>query len=179
MLAVLLAVTSASLGLRRRRICHETNGNMRLLSMALRNTQETDLDLGTSGLSVGDSFVVCGDVLERRAGRRKAATSAAPCCSGGPDPAGQSEMFIDQCSSHPVTANGQITAQGSWMYGPGADGDRHHRRRLPHRPGELDTSGPHRQGALRAHDKREAMDDTVASVLLARSIPLPFEHMFV
>jgi hypothetical protein len=31
-------------------------------------------------------------------------------------------MFIDQCSSHPVTANGQITAQGSWMYEPGADG---------------------------------------------------------
>jgi hypothetical protein len=88
-------------------------------------------------------------------------------------------MFIDQCSSHPVTANGQITAQGSWMYGPGADGDRHHRRRLPHRPGELDTSGPHRQGALRAHDKREAMDDTVASVLLARFIPLSSEHMFV
>jgi hypothetical protein len=32
---------------------------------------------------------------------------------------------------------------------------------------------------MRTHDKREAMDDTVASVLLARFIPLLFEHMFV
>jgi hypothetical protein len=62
MLAVLLAVISASLAFVGGGSRHETNGNIRLLNMALRNTQETDLDLGTSGLSVGDSFVVCGDV---------------------------------------------------------------------------------------------------------------------
>ena len=63
MLAVLLAVTSASLAFVGGGSRHETNGNIRLPNMALRNTQETDLDLGTSGLSVGDSFVVCGDVF--------------------------------------------------------------------------------------------------------------------
>lgn len=71
-------------------------------------------------------------------------------------------MFIDQCSSHPVTANGQITAQGSWMYEPGADGDRHHRRRLPHRPGELDTSGPHRQGRPAAHAQAHPLTEDQA-----------------
>jgi hypothetical protein len=43
----MLAVTSASLAFVGGGSRHETNGNIRLLNMALRNTQETDLDLGT------------------------------------------------------------------------------------------------------------------------------------
>jgi hypothetical protein len=46
------------------------------------------------------------------------------------------------------------------MYEPGADGDRHHRRRLPHRPGELDTSGPHRQGRPATHAQAHPLTKT-------------------
>jgi hypothetical protein len=102
-LAALLAVASASLAFAGGGGSRDHDGdNVRTLHVTLTNTHETDFDLGASGPSVGDRFVVFGDVTQngqrvgaggyecstlcsrwapiRRACRRPSPTSAPPPC---------------------------------------------------------------------------------------------------
>jgi hypothetical protein len=63
-LALLLAVTSVSLAFAGGDSKGDSNGDkVRILHVTLTNSQETDLDLGASGPSVGDRFSVFGELF--------------------------------------------------------------------------------------------------------------------
>jgi hypothetical protein len=150
MLAVLLAVTSASLafagGSR-----HENSGDVRVLHVTLQHRgQDADLDLGTSGPSIGDRFVFSGNLVRNG---KQVGVGAGDCVivlfRPGPDPQGEPEALTDQCVATLSLPKGQITAQGlvdrtgpvpirlAITGGTGAYRTAH---------GELETSGPNEQG---------------------------------
>ena len=149
-LAVLLAVTSASLafagGSR-----HESDDKVRTFQVTLQHRgQDADLDLGASGPSIGDRFIFSGNLV--RNGKR-VGVGAGDCVlvlfRPGPDPQGEPEAATDQCVATLSLPKGQITAQGlvdrtgpvpitlAITGGTGAYRTAH---------GELETSGPNEQG---------------------------------
>jgi hypothetical protein len=150
MLAVLLAVTSASLafagGSR-----HDNNGDVRTLHVTLQHRgQEAEVDVDPSGPSIGDRFIFSGNLV--RNGKR-VGVGAGDCVlvlfRPGPDPEGEPEAATDQCVATLSLPKGQITAQGlvdrtgpvpitlAITGGTGAYRTAH---------GELETSGPNEQG---------------------------------
>ena len=129
----------------------DNNGDkVRILHVTLTNPQETDLDLGDPGPSVGDRFRVFGDLV--RNGKR-VGVAGYECVTlvfrPGPDPAGPPEAATDQCTGTLSLPKGQITVQGlvdrtgpvpvtiAITGGTGAYRTAH---------GELETSGPNEQG---------------------------------
>jgi hypothetical protein len=149
MLAVLLAVTSASLAFAGSR--HDSDGDVRILHVTLQHRgQDADLDLGASGPSIGDRFIFSGNLV--RNGKR-VGVGAGDCVTvlfrPGPDPQGEPEAATDQCTATLSLPKGQITAQGlvdrtgplpitlAITGGTGAYRTAH---------GELETSGPNDQG---------------------------------
>jgi hypothetical protein len=150
-LAALLAVASASLAFAGGGGNRDHDGdNVRTLHVTLTNTHETDFDLGASGPSVGDRFVVFGDVTQN--GQRVGAGGYE--CSTllftpGADPAGAPQALTDRCAATLSLPRGQITGQGLVdRTGPlpvtlaitGGTG----KYRTAH--GELETSGPNEAG---------------------------------
>jgi hypothetical protein len=129
---------------------HDNNGGVRVLKVTLTNTQESNLDLGATGPSVGDRFSVFGDVI--RDGKR-VGTGGLECVTlfykPGPDPAGPPAAATDQCWATLALREGQITVQGlvdrtgpvpitiAVTGGTGAYRTAH---------GELQTSGPNESG---------------------------------
>ena len=150
-LALLLAVTSVSLAFASGDSRGDSNGDkVRILHVTLKNTQQTDLDLGAPGPSVGDRFSVFGDVFRDN---RRVGAGGYECVTmlfrPGPDPAGPPAALTDQCVGTLSLAKGQITVQGLVdRTGPvpitiaitGGTGV----YRTAH--GELQTSGPNQQG---------------------------------
>ena len=151
MLAVLLAVMSASLAFAGGGSRHENNGDVRILHVTLQHRgQDADLDLGASGPSIGDRFVFSGNLV--RNGKR-VGVGAGDCVTvlfrPGLDPQGEPEALTDQCVATISLPKGQITAQGLVdRTGPvpirlaitGGTGAYRTAR------GELETSGPNEQG---------------------------------
>jgi hypothetical protein len=150
-LALLLAVTSVSLAFASGDPKGDKNGDkVRILQVTLTNSQETSLDLGAPGPSVGDRFSVFGDLV--RNGTR-VGVAGYECVTllftPGPDPAGPPEAATDQCYGTLSLPKGQITVQGlvdrtgpvpitiAITGGTGAYRTAH---------GELQTSGPNEQG---------------------------------
>jgi hypothetical protein len=150
MLAVLLAVASASLAFAGGS-GHEDNGRVRTLHVTLQHRgQEAQLDLGASGPSIGDRFIFSGNLV--RNGKR-VGVGAGDCVlvlfTPGPDPEGEPEAATDQCVATLSLPKGQITVQGlidrtgpvpirlAITGGTGAYRTAH---------GELETSGPNEQG---------------------------------
>ena len=122
---------------------------MRILHVTLKNSQETDLDLGTPGPSVGDRFSVFGELFRND---KRVGVAGYECVtllfSLGlirPAPA----AATDQCTGSLSLPKGQITVQGlvdrtgpvpvtiAVTGGTGAYRTAH---------GELQTSGPNEQG---------------------------------
>ena len=137
--------------LRERRPKGDNNGDkVRVLHVTLRNSQETPLDLGAPGPSVGDRFIVFGDLFRND---KRVGAGGYECVTmlftPGPDPAGEPEAATDQCVATLSLAKGQITVQGlvdrtgpvpvtlAITGGTGAYRTAH---------GELQTSGPNEQG---------------------------------
>jgi hypothetical protein len=150
-LALLLAITSVSLAFASGDSKGDTNrGKVRILHVTLKNTHETDLDLGATGPSVGDRFIVFGDVFRNN---KRIGAGGYECVTllftPGPDPAGPPEAATDQCAATLSLPKGQITVQGlvdrtgpipvtlAITGGTGAYRTAH---------GELQTSGPNEQG---------------------------------
>jgi hypothetical protein len=150
-LALLLAATSVSLAFASGDPKGNTNGDkVRVLHVTLKNSQETPLDLGTPGPSVGDRFIVFGDLFRND---KRVGAGGYECVTmlftPGPDPAGEPEAATDQCVATLSLAKGQITVQGlvdrtgpvpvtlAITGGTGAYRTAH---------GELQTSGPNEQG---------------------------------
>jgi hypothetical protein len=72
-LALVLAVTSVSLAFASGDSKGDNNGHkVRILHVTLKNSHETPLDVGTPGPSVGDRFIVFGDLFrnDKRVGGR-------------------------------------------------------------------------------------------------------------
>jgi hypothetical protein len=73
---------------------------VRILHVTLKNTHETDLDLGATGPSVGDRFSVFGDVFRNN---KRIGAGGYECVTllftPGPDPAGPPEAATDQCAA--------------------------------------------------------------------------------
>jgi hypothetical protein len=151
MLTVVLAVTSVSLAFASGDSKGDHNGDkVRILHVTLRNTQETPLDLGASGPSVGDRFIVFGDLYRKD---KRVGAGGYECVTmlftPGPDPAGEPEAATDQCVATLSLPKGQITVQGlvdrtgpvpvtlAITGGTGAYRTAH---------GEAETSGPNEQG---------------------------------
>jgi allene oxide cyclase-like protein len=150
MLAALLVVVGASLAFAGGESRHKADGKVRTLHVVLRDTEETDLDLGASGPSVGDRFSVFGSVFRND---ERAGMGGYECVTmlfrPGADPAGQPEALTDQCVATLSLPEGQITVQGlvdrtgpvpvtlAITGGTGAYRTAH---------GELETSGPNEQG---------------------------------
>jgi hypothetical protein len=150
-LALLLAVTSVSLAFAGGDPKGDKNGDkVRVLQVTLTNSQETQLDLGDRGPSVGDRFSVFGDLV--RNGKR-VGVAGYECVTllftPGPDPAAEPEAITDQCYGTLSLPKGQITVQGlvdrtgpvpvtiAITGGTGAYRTAH---------GELQTWGPNEQG---------------------------------
>jgi hypothetical protein len=155
-LALVLAVTSVSLAFAGGDSKGDNNGDkVRILHVTLRNTQETPLDLGASGPSVGDRFIVFGDLYRND---KRVGAGGYECVTmlftPGPDPAGEPEAATDQCVATLSLPKGQITVQGlvdrtgpvpvtlAITGGTGAYRTAH---------GEAETSGPNEQGTSRSH----------------------------
>jgi hypothetical protein len=149
-LALLLAVTSVSLAFAGDPKGDNNGDKVRVLQVTLTNSQETPLDLGDRGPSVGDRFSVLGDLV--RNGKR-VGVAGYECVTllfrPGPDPAGPPAAATDQCYGTLSLPKGQITVQGlvdrtgpvpvtiAITGGTGAYRTAH---------GELQTSGPNEQG---------------------------------
>jgi hypothetical protein len=124
----------------------DDDDDVRLLNLTRRHGQEADVDSPPSGPSVGDRFVLSGDVLRND---KRVGVGGLECVTvlftPGPDPAGEPEALTDQCYGTVSLPQGQITAQGLVdRTGPvpitiavtgGTD-----KYRTAH--GELETSGP-------------------------------------
>jgi allene oxide cyclase-like protein len=151
LLSLLLAVAGVSLAFAGDDSNGDDNGDdVRVLHVTLTDTQQTDLDLGASGPSVGDRFVVFGNVV--RNGER-AGMGGYECSTmlyrPGADPAGPPQAQTDQCFATLSLARGQITGQGlvdragpvpvtlAITGGTGAYRTAH---------GEVETSGPNEAG---------------------------------
>jgi Allene oxide cyclase barrel like domain len=150
-LALLLAMTSVSFAFAGGDSRGDTNGGkVRVLHVTLKNSQETDLDLGASGPSVGDRFSVFGELFRND---RRGGVAGYECVTllftPGSDPAGPPAAATDQCTGSLSLPKGQITVQGlvdrtgpvpvtiAITGGTGAYRTAH---------GELQTSGPNEQG---------------------------------
>jgi hypothetical protein len=150
-LALLLALTSVSFAFAGGDAKGDTNrGKVRILHVTLKNSQETDLDLGATGPSVGDRFSVFGELFRND---KRVGVAGYECVTllfrPGPDPAGPPAAATDQCVATLSLPKGQITAQGlvdrtgpvpitiAITGGTGAYRTAH---------GELQTSGPNEQG---------------------------------
>jgi hypothetical protein len=150
-LALLLALTSVSFAFAGSDPKGDTNGaKVRVLHVTLKNSQETDLDLGASGPSVGDRFSVFGELFRND---KRVGVAGYECVTllfrPGPDPADPPVAATDQCTGSLSVPNGQITVQGlvdrtgpvpvtiAITGGTGAYRTAH---------GELQTSGPNEQG---------------------------------
>jgi hypothetical protein len=147
MLAVLLGATCVSLA-----FGGETpdGHKLRIVHLTLTNSQQTDFDLGAPGPSVGDRFIVFGDVVRsdgaRGAGGYECVTML---FRPGPTPTAEPAALTDQCTGSFSLPEGQITAQGlvnrvgpipitiAITGGTGAYRTAH---------GELETSGPNEAG---------------------------------
>jgi hypothetical protein len=132
-----------------RRRAHRRH-DVRVLHVTLTDSHETDFDLGASGPSVGDRFIVFGDLVRTNA---PPGTGGYECVTmlftPGPDPMGEPRAFTDQCTAGLSLPEGQITAQGlvdrtgtlpitiAITGGTGAYRTAH---------GEVDTSGPNEAG---------------------------------
>jgi hypothetical protein len=84
-------------------------GDARTLHVTLTNTHETDFDLGASGPSVGDRFIVFGDVGRNGMGGYECTTVR---FTPGPTPTAEPKALVDQCVATLSLPRGQITAQG-------------------------------------------------------------------
>jgi hypothetical protein len=150
-LALLLAVTSVSLAFASGDPEGDKNGDkVRVLQVTLTNSQESSVDLGAPGPSVGDRFSVFGDLVRNG---KQVGVAGYECVTllftPGPDPAGPPEAATDQCVGTLSLPKGQITVQGlvdrtgpvpvtiAITGGTGAYRTAH---------GELQTSGPNEQG---------------------------------
>jgi allene oxide cyclase-like protein len=150
MLGAVLAVTSGSLafagGSR-----HDSDGKVRILQVTLQHRgQDANLDLGASGPSIGDRFVFSGNLVGNG---KRVGVGAGDCVTvlftPAPDPEAEPLAATDQCVATLALPKGQITAQGlvdrtgplpitlAITGGTGAYRTAH---------GELETSGPNRQG---------------------------------
>jgi hypothetical protein len=87
--------------------------DVRVLQVTLTNTHETDFDLGASGSSVGDRFIVFGTVTQNG---QRVGMGGYECLTvlfkPGPSPTAEPEALTDQCVATLSLAQGQITAQG-------------------------------------------------------------------
>ena len=113
-LALLLALTSVSFAFAGGDSKGDTNGDkVRILYVTLKNSQETDLDLGTSGPSVGDRFSVFGELFRNN---KRVGVAGYECVTllfrPGSDPAGPPAAATDQCTGSLSLPKGQITIQG-------------------------------------------------------------------
>jgi hypothetical protein len=149
-LALLLALTSVSFAFAGGDSRGNTNGKVRILHVTLKNSHETDLDLGASGPSVGDRFSVFGELFRND---KRVGVAGYECVTllftPGSDPAGPPTAATDQCTGSLSLPKGQITVQGlvdrtgpvpvtiAITGGTGAYRTAH---------GELQTSGPNEQG---------------------------------
>jgi allene oxide cyclase-like protein len=149
--ALLLAVGGVPLAVAGGDRNGDKNGDhVRILHVTLTDTDETDFDLGASGPSVGDRFIVFGTVSMN--GKRVGAGGyecTTMLFTPGPDPAGEPEAFTDQCVATLSLRKGQITVQGlvdrtgpvpvalAITGGTGAYRTAH---------GQLETSGPNEAG---------------------------------
>jgi len=129
---------------------HDRNPGVLVLRVTVTNSQETDLDLGAAGPSVGDRFSVFGDIV--RNGTR-VGVGGYECVTllyrPGPTPAGPPAAQTDLCSGALALREGQVTVQGlvnrtgpvpitiAVTGGTGAYRTAH---------GELQTSGPNEAG---------------------------------
>jgi hypothetical protein len=100
-LALLLALTSVSFAFAGSDPKGDTNGaKVRVLHVTLKNSQETDLDLGASGPSVGDRFSVFGELFRND---KRVGVAGYECVTllfrPGPDPADPPVAATDQCRS--------------------------------------------------------------------------------
>jgi allene oxide cyclase-like protein len=149
-LALLLAVAIVPLAFARGGSHHDDDGDVTIVHLILRHGEEVDLDLGAPGPSVGDRFVLSGDVFRND---EPAGVGGLECVTllftPGPDPAGEPNALTDQCYATLSLPEGQITVQGLVdRTGPvpvtlavtGGTG----RYRNAH--GELETSGPNAEG---------------------------------
>jgi hypothetical protein len=123
---------------------------VRVLHVTLTDTTETNFDLGASGPSVGDRFIVFGTLV--RNGKR-VGVGGYECVTmlftPGTDPAGPPQAATDQCTGTLSLRKGQIAAQGlvdrtgpvplalAITGGTGAYRTAH---------GQLETSGPNEAG---------------------------------
>ena len=108
-LAVLLAVASVSLA-----SATDNNGgndNARVLNLTATTVQQADLDLGKSGLSLGDRFVFSDDITGDATG-----TDGGDCVIVQLDPKDATEATVksvtQQCVVTLSLPDGQITGQG-------------------------------------------------------------------
>jgi hypothetical protein len=149
--ALLLALTSVSFASAGSDSESDSNGDkVRILHVTLTNSQQTDLDLGTPGQSVGDRFNVFGELFRND---KRVGVAGYECVTllfrPGSDPAGPPAAATDQCTGSLSLPKGQITVQGlvdrtgpvpvtiAITGGTGAYRTAH---------GELQTSGPNEQG---------------------------------
>ena len=178
-LALLLVATSVSLAFASGDPKGDTNGDkVHVLHVTLRNSQETPLDLGAPGPSVGDRFIVFGDLFRND---KRVGAGGYECVTmlftPGPDPTGEPEAATDQCVATLSLPKGQITVQGLVdRTRPSAGHAGHHRRhrRLPNRPRRAADLRTKRTGRRAAHAEAHSLteDQAFRRVTLRRGVTL-------
>ncbi len=114
-LAVLLAIAGVPLAFAGGDDNGDDNddGDVRTLQLTATTLQEAEIDLGTSGFTIGDRFVESQNLFR---GDERVGVGGIDCVlvafRPGPDPAGEPEAATAQCVATASLPQGQITVQG-------------------------------------------------------------------